>query len=329
MIDTGLCLGCMSFGSSQWRPWVLDEPAALPLLDAAADLGLLAFDTANVYSGGESERILGRFLKSRDLRDKAFIATKLYYDTPDRLGQKGLGRDNVIGSTEGSLRRLGVDRIDLMQIHTWDDTVEIEETLEAFALLVEQGKIGGFGASNLSAWQLAKAQIAAARLGIPGFSAVQPHYNLIYREDERDLIPLCQDQGIALLPWSPLARGRLARGPMQSARAATDDVANSLYDQGGGDAIVAALHAIAVELDEAPASVALAWLIAKGTTPIFGATKIAQVEQAAAARRVVLTTQHIEELERHYVALPQVGLPTTARNQTPTAELAKIMAPSS
>lgn len=326
MIDKGLCLGCMSFGSGLWRPWVLDEAQSLPLLDAAANMGLLAFDTANVYSGGESERILGRFLKSRGLAGRAFIATKLYYDTPDRLGQSGLGRANVIGSTEASLRRLGVDRIDLMQIHAWDDATPIEETLEAFALLIEQGKIAGFGASNLAAWQLAKAQIAAARMGLPGFSAVQPHYNLIYREDERDLIPLCHDQDIALLPWSPLARGRLARGPRQSARAATDDVANSLYDGGGGDAIVAALNTLAQELDEPPASVALAWLIGRGTTPIFGATKVEQIEQASRAREISLTPEQVDSLERHYVALPQVGLPSTARNQTPTAELAKMMA---
>ena len=297
----------------------------MPLLDAAADLGIRAFDTANVYSGGESERILGEFIESRRLRDDVFIATKLYYETPDRLGQMGLGRDNVIGSTEASLKRLKVDCIDLMQIHAWDESTPIEETLEAFALLIEQGKIRAAGASNLSAWHLAKAQIAAARLGLPGFGAVQPHYNLIYREDERDLIPLCQDQGIALLPWSPLARGRLARGSAASARSGSDDVADSLYGEGGQD-IIAQVQRLAAELDAPPAAIALAWLIAKGTTPIFGATRRDQIEQAVRALELALTPEQVEALEAPYVALAVTGLPKTARNQTPTAELAKIMA---
>ncbi len=323
-IAAKLCLGCMSFGTSLWRPWVLDEPAAMPLLDKAADLGVRAFDTANVYSGGESERILGKFIRSRGLRDEAFIATKLYYDTPDRLGRKGLGRSNIIGSTEASLARLGVDRIDLMQIHRWDEETPIEETLEAFALLVDQGKIGAFGASNLSAWQLAKAEIAATRLGLPGFGAVQPHYNLIYREDERDLIPLCVEQDIALLPWSPLARGRLARGAMQSARSQADDVATSLYGQ-GGEAIISVLQGLADQMQQPPAAVALAWLISKGTTPIFGATRPEQIEQALLALSITLDDEQVAALEAPYRALPVVGLPQTAKNQTPTATLARIM----
>ncbi len=324
-IDAKLCLGCMSFGTSQWRPWVLDRPQALPVLEAAAEAGIRMFDTANVYSGGESERILGEFLRSSGLIDECLIATKLYHETPDRLRLKGLGRDNVIGSTEASLKRLGVDCIDLMQIHSWDDESPIEETLEAFATLIEQGKIRHAGASNLSAWQLAKAQIAAARLGLPGFGAVQPHYNLIYREEERDMIPLCQDQRIALLPWSPLARGRLARGGGTSARSGTDDVADSLYGNGGA-AIVQAVQDIAGELGVPPAAVALAWLIAKRTTPIFGATRPQQIAEAVLAQDIVLTPEQIERLEAPYLALPVTGLPKVARNQTPTEELARIMA---
>lgn len=327
-LDAKLCLGCMSFGTSKWRPWVLDEDRAIPLLERAVDLGIRSFDTANVYSGGESERILGRFLRNHKLREECFIATKLYYETPDRLGKMGLGRGNVIGSTEASLERLGVDCIDLMQIHCWDDETPIEETLEAFALLMEQGKIRGFGASNLSAWQLAKAEIAAARLGLPGFGGVQPHYNLIYREDERDLIPLCQEQDIALLPWSPLARGRLARGAKESARSQTDDVATSLYGE-SGDVIVAEVHKLANELGKPPAAVALAWLIGKGMTPIFGATRPEQIEEAILATGIALTAQQVDTLEVRYVALPVTGLPQTARNQTPPAELAKIMASAS
>lgn len=327
-LDAKLCLGCMSFGTSQWRPWVLDEDRAIPLLDKAVERGIRAFDTANVYSGGESERILGRYLRDRGLRDESFIATKLYYDTPDRLGQMGLGRANVIGSTEASLRRLQVDCIDLMQIHRWDDDTPIEETLEAFALLIEQGKIRAFGASNLSAWHLAKAEIAAARMGLPGFGAMQPHYNLIYREDERDIIPLCEEQGIALLPWSPLARGRLARGAQVSARSQSDDVATSLYGD-SGDVIIAEVQKLAAQLGQPPAAVALAWLIGKSMTPIFGATRPEQIEQAVQAISITLTPEQVASLETPYTALPITGLPQTARNQTPTAELAKIMAATS
>lgn len=323
-IDAKICLGCMSFGTSQWRPWVLDRPEALRLLDAAADAGIRCFDTANVYSGGESERILGAFLRDAGIAGESFIATKLFYETPDRLGQQGLGRANVIGSTEASLKRLGVECIDLMQIHSWDDATPIEETLEAFALLVEQGKIRSFGASNLAAWQLAKAQIAAARMGITGFAAVQPHYNLIYREEERDMIPLCEDQGIMLLPWSPLARGRLARGAEASARSGSDDVADSLYGAGGGE-IMRVLQDVAGELVVPPAAVALAWLIAKGMIPIFGATRPGQIGEAVIALDVRLTAEQINRLEQPYRALPVTGLPKVARNQTPTAQLAQML----
>ena len=324
-MDSKLCLGCMSFGTSQWRPWVLDRPQAMPVLEAAAAVGIRVFDTANVYSGGESERILGEFLRSSGIMAECFIATKLYYETPDRLGLKGLGKNNVIGSTEASLRRLGVDCIDLMQIHSWDSETPIEETLEAFAMLVEQGKIRHFGASNLAAWQLAKAQIAAARLGLPGFGAVQPHYNLIYREEERDMIPLCRDQDITLLPWSPLARGRLARSGGKSARSSSDDVADSLYGDGGA-AIVSAVQGVAGDLGVPSAAVALAWLIGKGTTPIFGATSVQQISEAVISQRIALTTAQIGLLESPYVAQPVTGLPNVARNQTPTEELARIMA---
>lgn len=323
-ITAKLCLGCMSFGSSLWRPWVLDREAAFPLLDAAVAAGITAFDTANVYSGGESERILGEYIRAHGLRDQAFIATKLYYDTPDRLGLKGLGRDNVVGSTHASLKRLGVDQIDLMQIHSWDDETPIEETLEAFATLIEQGLIRAFGASNLSAWHLAKAQIAAAKLGLQGFAAVQPHYNLIYREEERDMIPLCQDQGIALLPWSPLARGRLARGAALSARAGSDDVADSLYGA-GGERIIAVVQHLAQQRGLPPAAIALAWLIAKGTTPIFGATRPEQIAEAVMATSVDLSEVDMAMLEEPYQALPLTGLPKVAKNQMPTADLAKVL----
>jgi aryl-alcohol dehydrogenase-like predicted oxidoreductase len=323
-ITAKLCLGCMSFGSSLWRPWVLDREAAFPLLDAAVAAGITAFDTANVYSGGESERILGEYIRAHGLRDQAFIATKLYYETPDRLGLKGLGRDNVIGSTHASLKRLGVDQIDLMQIHSWDDETPIEETLEAFATLIEQGLIRAFGASNLSAWHLAKAQIAAAKLGLQGFAAVQPHYNLIYREEERDMIPLCQDQGIALLPWSPLARGRLARGGAVSARAGSDDVADSLYGA-GGERIISAVQHLAQRRGLPPAAIALAWLIAKGTTPIFGATRPEQIAEAVMATSVDLSEVDMAMLEEPYQALPLTGLPKVAKNQMPTADLAKVL----
>lgn len=323
-----LCLGCMSFGTSRWRPWVLDRPEAMPVLETAANLGIRAFDTANVYSGGESERILGAFIRAHGLGDQVFIATKLFYETPDRMGLKGLGRDNVIGSTDASLRRLGVECIDLMQIHSWDDETPIEETLEAFAELMAQGKIRAFGASNLSAWQLAMAEIAATRLGLPGFAAVQPHYNLIYREEERDLLPLCRARGIALLPWSPLARGQLARMASRSPRQQTDDVAETMY-QDSGERIISAVQALSLEMGTTPATIALAWLIGKGTTPVFGATRASQLADAAMALKLSLTDEQIARLEADYLPRPVTGLPKLAKNQTPTAELAKLMAEAS
>ncbi len=320
--ESKLCLGCMSFGLSRWRPWVLDEGDAVPLLDCAIALGLRFFDTANVYSGGESERILGRFIRERGLRDEVTIATKLFYDTPDLLGSTGLGRKNIFESTHASLARLGVDCIDLLQIHRWDENVDIEETLEAFAELIEQGKIKSIGASNLSAWQLAKTQIVAARLGLPGFSAVQPHYNMLYREDERELIPLCLDQNITLLPWSPLARGRLARSVNKNTteRASTDDVATSLYGD-SGQSMIEILSDIAKQEGEAPATIALSWLVKKGMVPIFGATKKIHIEQAARAADHFLGDDVIAKLDAAYIPVPPVELPYTAKNQIKTSEL--------
>lgn len=323
-VESSLFLGCMSFGNPKWRDWVLDEEASQPLLELAWEMGIRQFDTANVYSGGESERIVGRFLRSHASRDEFYIATKLFYDTPDRLGKTGLGRENVIASAEGSLNRLGVDCIDLLQIHRWDPDVPIEETLEAFATLIDQGKIRAIGASNLSAWHLAKAQIAAAKMGFVGFTAIQPHYNLLYREEERDLIPLGQDQNMRIMPWSPLARGRLAR-PIgtDSIRSSQDDVADTLYADAGQEVIIA-LHQLAEEIGETPAAVALAWLISKGAAPLFGATKPRHIEQAVRAVSIDLTDEQIQRLEAPYRVLPVVELPYTAKNQAKTETLAQV-----
>ena len=217
-----LCLGCMSYGSPSWRPWVLDEKAALPFFRRALEAGINFFDTADMYSLGVSEEVTGRALRELARLDEVVIATKVFFPMGDGPNLRGLGRKHVVQGCEASLKRLGVDTIDLYQLHRFDPTTPIEETLEALDLLVRQGKVRYLGASSAWAWQLARALGASERHGWPRFVSMQNHYNLIYREEEREMLPLCAAEGLGVIPWSPLARGRLARTVESTARAQND-----------------------------------------------------------------------------------------------------------
>ena len=312
-----LALGCMGFGSSAWRSWVLDEPASLEMLARAADLGITLFDTANVYSTGRSEAVVGRFLRESGLRDRVLVATKLFYPVGDGLA--GLSRANVLASCDASLQRLCIERIDLLQIHRFDPDTPVEETMAALDELVRAGKVAHLGASNLRAWQLAKMNFTARAAGGAEFETVQVHYNLLYREEERELLPLCVDQSIAALPWSPLARGRLARprAPLGTARAQMDDVAETLY----GSADDPVLHALA-DLSDATgipaAQLALAWMWTRPAVaaPVVGATSIRHVEDAVAAARLQLPPGTFDAVENAYGVRALTDLPMNARNQT-------------
>ncbi|MDX2145480.1 MAG: aldo/keto reductase [Rhodospirillaceae bacterium] len=318
---SAVCLGCMSFGADQWRAWVLNEPESLRLLGKALDGGINFFDTANVYSGGMSERVLGKFLKGAVARDKVVVSTKAFYETADRPGRVGLDRENVMGSLDSSLKRLGMDYVDIYQVHRWDDATPIDETMQALADVVKAGKARFVGASNMRAWHLAAAQLAAQRIGFRGFATMQHHYNLLYREDERDLIPFCRDQAIGLMCWSPLARGRLARAEQATARSAIDDVETTLYGA-GPDPIQDEVAAVAQARGASRAEVALAWTMAKGIVPVVGVTKDRHIDDALAATTLSLNAAEIAQLERAYTPRALSELPWNAKNQTNPSELA-------
>ncbi len=312
-----VALGCMGFGSSRWRPWVLDERESLEILARALELGITFFDTANVYSTGRGERVLGRMLREAAARERVIVATKLYFPVGD--GEWGLSAGNVRASCEASLKRLGVEAIDLLQIHLYDEKTPVEETMEALGGLVQDGKVRHLGACNLRAWQLAKMNFTARANGWPEFEAVQVHYNLLYREEERDLLPFCIDQGIAALPWSPLARGRLARprDPLSTPRARADDVADQMYGE-PRDKVLDVLAEVCDEYDIKPAHAAVAWLWTRPgvTTPLVGATRIEHIEDALAAAEITLPDALLRRLDDAYSTRPYMGLPETAANQT-------------
>ena len=312
-----VALGCMGFGSSRWRPWVLDEQESLEVLARALELGVTFFDTANVYSTGRSERVLGRMLREAAARERVIVATKLYFPVGD--GEWGLSARNVRASCEASLKRLDVEAIDLLQIHLYDEKTPVEETMEALSGLVEEGKVRHLGACNLRAWQLAKMNFTARANGWPEFEAVQVHYNLLYREEERDLLPFCMDQGIAVLPWSPLARGRLARprDPLSTTRARTDDVADQMYGE-PRDRVLDVLAEVSEEYGIKAARAAVAWLWTRPgvTTPLVGATRIEHIEDALAAAEMTLPDALLGRLDDAYSTRPYMGLPETAANQT-------------
>jgi aryl-alcohol dehydrogenase-like predicted oxidoreductase len=309
-----ICLGMMSYGSSEWRDWVLDEPDAEPIVRAAVEGGITFFDTADMYSLGASEEVTGRLLRKYISRDDAVVATKVFSPMGAGENSRGLGRKHVLASIDASLARLGMDYVDLYQTHRWDEHTPIEETMEALNDIVRAGKARYIGASSMFAWQLAKAQRVADANGWTRFSSMQPHYNLLYREEEREMIPQCLDMGVGVIPWSPLARGVLAGnrgrdGSRRTTRAGSDEFVDWLYAQPTDFDVVDRVLEVAGERGVKPAQVALAWLLAKPgvTAPIIGATKLAHLDDALGALEVSLTEDEMRRLEEPYVPHPVLG----------------------
>ena len=312
-----ICLGCMTYGSPEKgsHAWALREEQSRPFIQKALELGITFFDTANVYSGGTSEEVLGRALRDFARRDEVVVATKVYgIMRPHDANGRGLSRKAILTEIDASLRRLGSDYVDLYQTHRWDYDTPVEETLEALHDIVKAGKVRYIGASSMFAWQFCQALYLADLHGWTRFVSMQPHYNLMFREEEREMLPLCRAQGIGVLPWSPLARGRLTRpwgAPGSTARAQTDQYAKSLYaaTEAADQAVVERLDEIAKARGLPHGQVALAWLLQKPavTAPIVGATKPHHLEDAVGALSVKLSDEEIKVLEQPYVAHPLVG----------------------
>jgi aryl-alcohol dehydrogenase (NADP+) len=310
-----LCLGMMSYGSKQWRDWVLNEEEAKPFIKRALDAGFNFFDTADVYSTGESERITGSLLKHFGVRrENVIVATKVNGQMSDDINDKGLSRKHILDSIDRSLQRLQMDYVDLYQIHRWDYETPIEEAMEALNDIVRAGKARYIGASSMFAWQFSKAQHTAKSAGWTRFVSMQGHYNLVYREEEREMIPLCQDQGIGLIPWSPMARGffagnRKRGGGGETARANNDPFANNLYFREEDFTVADRAREIAEERGVSGSQVALSWILNKPyvTSPIIGATKMDHLEQAIAALDIKLSDDEVKRLEEPYKPHPILG----------------------
>ena len=306
MTVSRLALGCMSYGDPGWRPWVLDEAAARPFFQRAIELGINFFDTSDMYSLGRSEEVTGKLLRELGRREELVIATKVFFPmgaTPDAPNMGGLSRKHIVQACEASLRRLGVDAIDLYQIHRLDPKTPFDETLSALDHLVHAGKVRYIGASSMYAWQLMKTLSISERNGWARFVSMQGHYNLIYREEEREMLPLCLAEGLGVIPWSPLARGRLARAEdLDTARDKSDDYTRKLYDQPSDSDVVAANRAVAKARGVSPAVTALAWLLSRPavTAPIIGATKPGHLETAAEAVDFILEEAEVRALEAPY-----------------------------
>jgi 1-deoxyxylulose-5-phosphate synthase len=309
-----ICLGMMSFGNDSDRAWALDEDAAEPIVRAAVEGGVTFFDTADTYSGGASEVATGRLVSKMLTRDEVVIATKVFMPmTPGENGG-GLSRKHVLSAIDASLDRLGMDYVDLYQIHRWDPRTPIEETMGALHDIVRAGKARYIGASSMFAWQFATAQHVADRHGWTRFVSMQPHYNLLYREEEREMIPLCVDQGIGVIPWSPLARGvltgnRSRDGERRTTRAGTDPFTDYLYSHPSDFDVVERVAEVAAGRAVPPAQVALAWLLHRPgvTAPIVGATKQAHLTDALAAEKLALSAEEMKRLEELYVPHPVLG----------------------
>jgi aryl-alcohol dehydrogenase-like predicted oxidoreductase len=309
-----LALGMMSFGDTSRRAWVLDEHAAEPIVRRALEQGITFFDTADMYAGGASELVTGRLLRKLISRDEAVVATKVFYPTTGGPNGAGLSRKHILAAIDASLQRLQMDYVDLYQVHRADPETPIEETMEALNDVVRAGKARYLGASTMAAWRFATAQAAAQQHGWTRFVSMQNHYNLLYREEEREMIPLCQDQGIGLIPWSPLARGRLTRPWDQRSstdRAATDEFGKTLYakTEESDRTIVDRLADLSSKRNLPMAQLALAWMLHKPhiTAPIVGATKPHHLEDAVAALSVKLTPEEIASLEQPYLPHPTLG----------------------
>jgi 1-deoxyxylulose-5-phosphate synthase len=309
-----VCLGMMSFGNDSERPWVLDEDAAEPIVKTAVEGGITFFDTADTYSRGASEVATGRLLPKFLGRDEFVLATKVFMPMGEGQNDRGLSRKHVMSAIDASLRRLGTDYVDLYQIHRWDYHTPIEETMQALHDVVRAGKARYIGASSMHAWQFAKAQYTADAHGWTRFVSMQNHYNLVYREEEREMIPQCIDQGVGVIPWSPLARGVLAgnrtrEGQRHTTRSGSDPFGDTLYKIATDFDVVDRCVEVASERGVPSAQVALAWLLHRPgvTAPIVGATKPGHLEDALAAETLSLSAEEMQRLEEPYVPHPVLG----------------------
>ncbi len=310
-----ICLGMMTYGTPAWREWVLDEQQSRPFVQRALELGINFFDTADMYSRGVSEEVTGRALRDFARRDEVVLATKVYFPVSEGPNARGLSRKHIMEAIDASLRRLGTEYVDLYQIHRWDDETPIEETMEALHDVVRAGKARYIGASSMYAWQFAKAQYTADLHGWTRFVSMQNHYNLVYREEEREMLPFCIDQGVGVIPWSPLARGFLAgirpRGAQgESPRALSDGFDHEMFYREDDFDVVDRLKEVAAGKEGAkPAQVALAWLLHRPgiTAPIIGASKMSHLEEAVAAAEIKLTAEEMRLLEEPYRPHPILG----------------------
>ena len=306
-----ICLGMMSYGDPEWRQWILPEESGRPFIKRALEAGVNFFDTADMYSLGMSEQILGRAVRDFASRDAVVIATKAYFPMSDDVNDRGLSRKHLLSAVDRSLARLGTDYIDLYQIHRDDPSTPVEETLRVLDDIIRSGKVRYIGASSMAAWQFAKALYLADRHGWTRFVSMQNHYNLVYREEEREMLPLCREEGIGVVPWSPLARGFLAGNRRSSdkgetARARTDKIAHDLYYRDSDFRIVERVVALAGQKGVTAAQIALAWLLHQPgvTAPIVGATRMDQLEQAIAALNIRLNEEERKSLEELYEPHP-------------------------
>ena len=310
-----ICLGMMTYGTPAWREWVLDEEQSRPFVKRALELGINFFDTADMYSLGISEEVTGRALRDFARRDEVVLATKVYFPIGEGANNRGLSRKHIMEAIDNSLRRLDTDYVDLYQIHRWDAETPIEETMEALHDVVKAGKARYIGASSMYAWQFAKAQYTADLHGWTRFVAMQNHYNLIYREEEREMMPFCIDQGVGVIPWSPLARGFLSGNRQRQSqgdtlRAKTDTYAHKMYYQDNDYDVVERVVSVAEgKPNVSPAQVALAWLLHRPgvTAPIIGASKMSHLEDAVAAVDVKLSEEEMMLLEEPYCPHPVLG----------------------
>jgi aryl-alcohol dehydrogenase (NADP+) len=309
-----LCLGCMTYGSSKWREWILDEEQSRPFIRRALELGVNFFDTADMYSLGASEEVLGRALQDFAQRDRVVIATKVFNPMGADPNQRGLSRKHIRESIDASLRRLRTDYVDLYQIHRFDYDTPIEETLDALNQVVRAGKALYVGASSMHAWQFAKMLYTSDRLGLARFATMQNHYNLVYREEEREMLPLCREEGIGVIPWSPLARGfvagnRRAQDRGETSRAKTDAYAHDLYYQPSDFSVVDRITELALHRGIPNAQVALAWVLQQPgiTAPIIGASKMSHLDDAVASLSVNLDDAELKALAEPYQPHPVLG----------------------
>jgi aryl-alcohol dehydrogenase-like predicted oxidoreductase len=311
-----ICLGAMTYGDPAWRPWVLSEQAGRPFIKRALEHGITFFDTADMYSLGRSEEVLGRALRDFTSREQVVIATKVFHPMSDDPNDRGLSRKHLMASIDGSLKRLGTDYVDLYQIHRWDHETPIEETLRAFDDIVRSGKVRYIGASSMMSWQFMKALALSDLRGWTRFVSMQNHYNLVYREEEREMLPLCREEGIGVLPWSPLARGFLAgnrkRGSQRDAtlREKSDAIAHDLYYSDADYDVVDRVIEVAAARRVPPAQIALAWLLRQPgvAAPIVGASKMEQLDQAVGALEITLTDEECRRLEEPYQPHRVLGL---------------------